>query len=187
MSIELAWTPAPATEEDRLALRTRSGDLAAFDHLVARYHPRLYRFAYRMLHSASDAEDAVQETFVRAYKALPHYRPDGYFSSWIYRIALNECRRRSRQRRDDLPLLDDHRQDTGPDPGQAVLNMERRRQVQAALDALPEHYRLVVELFYFSGLSTAEVGRALGITATAVKVRLFRARQRLSHVLEGVA
>src|SRR5262245_58545128 len=98
MAIELVWTGAAADVEDRLALRCRAGDSAAFDELVSRYQLRLFRFACRLLHDRAEAEDALQETFVRAFRALPTYRPDGFFSSWIYRIALNECRRRLRGR-----------------------------------------------------------------------------------------
>ena len=94
MAIELSWAGAATDTEDGLALRCRSGDSTAFDELVSRYQLRLFRFAYRMLRDRAEAEDAVQETFVRAYRALPSYRPNGFFSSWIYCIVLNECRRR---------------------------------------------------------------------------------------------
>src|SRR2546427_5638597 len=85
MAIDLVWEGATGDLDDRLALRSREGNPSAFDELMERYQLRLFRFAYRLLRERSEAEDAVQETFVRAYRALPSYRPDGFFSSWVYR------------------------------------------------------------------------------------------------------
>lgn len=183
MAIELAWAGAAADAEDRLALRCRSGELAAFDELVARYQLRLFRFAYRLLRDRAEAEDAVQETFVRAFRALPAYRPDGFFSSWIYRIALNECRRRMRGRRPTVGLEFAPPTDQRPDPQQAVLTHERNRQLREAVDALPEHYRLVMQFFYFEEMSVEQVARALDVSISAVKVRLHRGRERLASRL----
>src|SRR6266567_2677136 len=88
MALDLVWGDSTGDLEDRLAVRCRDGDAAAFDELLERYQLKLFRFAYRLLKDRVEAEDAVQETFVRAYRALPAYRTDGFFSSWIYRICL---------------------------------------------------------------------------------------------------
>ncbi|MEP6755062.1 MAG: sigma-70 family RNA polymerase sigma factor, partial [Chthonomonadales bacterium] len=132
------------------------------------------------LSERSEAEDAVQETFIRTYKALPAYRPDGYFSSWIYRIALNECRRRLRSKKVTVPLdLVDGVSNT-PDPQNAMLTGERNRLVRAAVNGLPEHYRVVMMLFYFEEMSVDQISKTINVSVSAVKVRLHRGRERLS-------
>ena len=188
MGLELAWSSASkdsADLEDRLAVRCRQGDRGAFDEIVSRYQLRLFRFAYRLLGDRSEAEDAVQETFVRVYKALPSYRPDGYFSSWIYRIALNECRRRRRSNRITVSLDAVPQTAQGPDPQQSVMQTERNRQLRDAVAALPEHYRLVMTLFYFEELSVDQISRTIDVSVSAVKVRLHRGRERLATRLQN--
>lgn len=185
MALDIALGSASAGLEDRLALRCRAGDNAAFDELVSNYQLRLFRFAFRLLKDRAEAEDAVQETFLRVYRALDTYRPDGFFSSWIYRITLNECRRRLRGRRPTLPLEYSMVSDTHPDPQAAVMTNERHRQLRFALETLPEHYRIVMVLFYFEDMSVDEISRTLGISISAVKVRLHRGRDRLAKRMES--
>ncbi len=185
MAVDLALGRVPADLDDRLAVRCRSGETVAFDELVHRYQVRLFRFAFRLLQDRGEAEDAVQETFLRAYRALPAYRPDGFFSSWIYRIALNECRRRMRGRRPTVPLDPAVAAGTVADPQQTVMTQERHRQLRDAVDALPEHYRLVMMLFYFDEMSVDQISRTLDVSVSAVKVRLHRGRERLATRLES--
>jgi RNA polymerase sigma-70 factor (ECF subfamily) len=140
-----------------------------------------------MLQDRSEAEDAVQETFVRAYRALPGYRPDGFFSSWIYRIALNECRRRMRSRRPTVPLeLIEGMPGKTPDPQASVMTGERNRLLRQAVNDLPEHYRMVMMLFYFEEMSVDQISKTLGASVSAVKVRLHRGRERLANRLEAI-
>jgi RNA polymerase sigma-70 factor (ECF subfamily) len=183
MSAELVMGSTTSAVEDRLALRCRDGDSSAFDELVSRYQLRLYRFAYRMLRDRSEAEDAVQEAFVRVYRALPNYRPDGFFSSWVYRITLNECRRRIRSKKPTMPLEYAQGVVGGEDPQNAIIAGERNRQLRLAVDSLPETYRLVMIMFYFEELSVEQVSKALGLSISAVKVRLHRGRSRLMNKL----
>lgn len=185
MGLELAWSGGSGDSEDRLAIRCRTGDRAAFDEIVSRYQLRLFRFAFRLLGDRSEAEDAVQETFVRVYKAIPAYRPDGYFSSWVYRIALNECRRRHRAHRVTVPLEAVQQTADGPDPEQSLVTSERNRQLRRAVDALPEHYRIVMVLFYFEEMSVDQISRTIDVSVSAVKVRLHRGRERLATRLRN--
>lgn len=185
MAVELALASTQAEEEDRLVAQCRAGHPEAFDELVARYTVRLYRFAYRMLRNSAEAEDAVQDAFVRAYRALPTYRPSGFFSSWIYRIALNECRRRIHRKHPTAPLETASMVATSPDPQCAFMASERNRNVRNAVESLPEHYRLVLGLFYFEELSVQQVALVLGLSETAVKVRLHRGRERLARRLNA--
>jgi RNA polymerase sigma-70 factor (ECF subfamily) len=185
MGLELSLHGGSGDSEDTLAVRCRNGDRAAFDEIVSRYTVRLFRFAFRLLGDRSEAEDAVQETFVRVYKAIPAYRPDGYFSSWIYRIALNECRRRRRNYRITLPLEAAPQVASGPDPQQSAMTAERNRVLRLAVEALPEHYRIVMMLFYFDELSVDEISRTIDVSVSAVKVRLHRGRERLAVRLQN--
>ena len=186
MALDLVWRDATGDVEDRLAVRCREGDPTAFDEILERYQLKLFRFAYRMLKDRGEAEDAVQETFVRAYRALPAYRTDGFFSSWIYRICLNECRRRMRSRRPTIPLDIAPAPGNLPDPQQMIMQNERHRQLRDAVNGLPEHYREVMYLFYFEDMPVELISRMLSVSVSAVKVRLHRGRERLSHRLNGV-
>jgi RNA polymerase sigma-70 factor (ECF subfamily) len=114
---------------------------------------------------------------------LQAYRPDGFFSSWIYRIALNECRRRMRGRKVTVGLEFAPPPGNLPDPQQSMLTVERNRQLREAIDGLPEHYRLVMMLFYFEEMSIDEISRALSVSVSAIKVRLHRGREKLATKL----
>ncbi|NLH98172.1 MAG: sigma-70 family RNA polymerase sigma factor [Chthonomonadales bacterium] len=176
-----------AEYEDMLAVRARDGDRGAFDVLVGRYQARLIRFALRMVKDGCDAEDVVQATLVRAYRGLGRYRPGGFFSSWIYRIALNECRRKLRTRPPSHEPLERGAEVparfSGADPERAIVTQDRNRLVRDAVSSLPVHYREVMMLFYFEDMSVEETARALDLSISAVKVRLHRARARLSQTL----
>jgi RNA polymerase sigma-70 factor (ECF subfamily) len=185
MAVGLAVNAPQGELDDRLAMRCRAGDNSAFDELVARYEQRLFRFAWRLLNDRTEAEDAVQETFLRVYRALGGYRPDGFFSSWIYRIALNECRRRLRSRKTTVPIEDVPHLYGGREPEHSTLQKERNRRLRIAINELPDHYRDVMVLFYFEDMSVEAVGKALGLGVSAVKVRLHRARGRLATRLEA--
>jgi RNA polymerase sigma-70 factor (ECF subfamily) len=175
--------------EDRLAVSARDGDREAFDVLVRRYQPRLLRFALRMLRDPWDAEDVVQSTFVRAYRGLQRYKPGGFFSSWIYRIALNECRRKLRNRPPASEPLEAGAGIAAPpdrgDPQRALAVGDRNRIVRDAVSSLPHHYREVMVLFYFEDMSVEETARTLNLSVSAVKVRLHRGRAKLCEVLSG--
>lgn len=189
MTAELTARTELGSADDQLALRARDGDTRAFDTLVRRYESRLLRFALRMLNDATDAEDVLQWTFVRAYRGLRAYRPGGYFSSWIYRIALNECRRRmktrGRQQQCTTDLDADLPAASKQEPQSVVIAGDRNRMIREAVYALPAHYREVIVLFYFDDLSVEELAQAMGISVSAAKVRLHRGRARLGAALEG--
>jgi len=175
--------------DDRLAMQARAGDAEAFDALVRRYEDRLLGFAYRMLHDMSDAQDVLQQTFLRAYRGLASYRPGGQFASWLYRIALNECRRRIGARRRQPTAPEEAaayaHSDRSSDPEAQTIQNDRNRAIREAVMKLPDHYREAILLFYFEELSVAEMARAMGVSVTAAKVRLHRARAKLSNALKG--
>ena len=176
-------------DEADLVDRARCGEPEAFAELVRRHQREVFTLALRLVSNPDLAGDVAQETFVRAWRAMPGFRADSSFSTWIHRITVNTAwsLRRRRRRHDGAPLDDEVAAlaDPGPTPEQAGENLELRGRLLGALAALPEPQRAVVVLKDVYGWTHREIARALGITVTAAKVRLHRARARLRERLEG--
>ena len=173
--------------------RTLAGDTQAFGELVRRYERDVFNLAYRMLNDWGEAEDAAQEAFLRAYAHLNRYDQQRSFKTWLLSIASNHCIDRLRRRRLTMLSLDEplppHPALTSdiPGPEEAALANERSAQVQALLDELNPDYRVAVVLRYWYDYSYAEIAEMLGTTESAIKSRLFRARQTLANKLEAHA
>ncbi len=169
--------------------RARRGDEGAFSQLVEAYQRPVFNLCYRMLGDAVEAEDAAQETFIRAYTRLTSYDPSRKFSSWMLAIASHYCIDRLRQRRmglvawDDLPPSN-WLSDTQPRPEEVILDRETQRQIRGLLNSLPPDYRAVVVLRYWHELSYEEIAETLHTTVPAIKSRLFRARQVMVNQAE---
>lgn len=165
--------------------RALAGDQEAFACLVEAYQTAVYNLAYRMLGNAVEAEDAAQETFLRAYTRLDTYDSDRKFSSWLLAIASNYCIDRVRQRRfrwlslDELPPW--RWLASSSQPEEAVIRGEERDEVRQLLDQLPPHYRATVILRYWYDLSYQEIAEATETTESAVKSTLYRARRMLAQ------
>jgi RNA polymerase sigma-70 factor (ECF subfamily) len=166
----------------------RAGNQQAFARLVEAYQRPVYNLAYRMLGNPADAEDAAQETFLRAYAQFDSYDPQRKFSSWLLAIAAHYAVDQLRRRRVDLVSLDLPESPESfdlpigrvyTDPEDAVLERDTRDRVQTLLDRLPADYRLVIVLRYWHDLSYEEIAAATGSTVSAVKSRLHRARLML--------
>jgi RNA polymerase sigma-70 factor (ECF subfamily) len=179
---------------DLLAVQeTVRGNRNAFAGIVERYTPLLYSLAFRMLGRGEEAEEAVQEIFLRAFRALPGFRLDRRFYPWLYTIALNYLRsgaRRQRRRR-GLRLVRlgkevDAVADRGELPALAMEREDGERLAQEALAGLPPLYREVFLLRQVEGLSVRDAAEALGVPEGTVKVRLHRARQELARRLTGL-
>ncbi len=177
-----------ALEDAELVERARTGDAHAYELLVGRYQKLAFRVAYLTLGGAAEAEDCTQEAFVRAYYALPRFRPAAPFRPWLLQIVANEARNRRRSigRRDHLALrlaatspLDE----ATPSPEGAVLAGEDRATLISALDALRADDRRVLSYRYFLDLSEEETAAALGCARGTVKSRLSRALGRLRALL----
>lgn len=163
-----------------------TGDQFAFSQLMHRYAGAVYNLTYRMLGNAQDAEDASQEIFLRAYTRLESFDRSRRFSTWLLSIASNYCIDRLRRRRFAWLTLDDvaytmPSRERGPE--RTVLERERQDQVQSALRNLPDHYRLVLVLRYWQDLSYEEIAQVTGLTQSALKTRLHRARNMLAERL----
>jgi RNA polymerase sigma-70 factor (ECF subfamily) len=172
---------------DDLALSraVASGDEEAFRTLVDRSTSRVFRTCYRILGEVHDAEDATQETFVLAYRALATFRGDGSAEGWLVRIATRLCWRRAAQataRRSATVSLTDAITSTIADPadlGSDAVMAYERESVRRSVAALPEPYREVVGLRFFGELSLAEIARVTGRPEATVKTHLYRGLARL--------
>ena len=170
-------------EDAELIGRAKAGDVAAYTELVRRYQDVAVRTAH-VIAPDGDAEDAAQEAFIKAYRALPRFREDAPFRPWLLQIVANEARnrRRSAGRRTGLALRaaeDRPSDDAAPSPESAVLAHERQAALVAAVNALRDEDREVIGARYFLDLSEAETAAALGIPRGTVKSRLSRALDRL--------
>ncbi|WP_168123865.1 RNA polymerase sigma factor SigW [Paenibacillus sp. HB172176] len=181
--------------ENRLARLALKGDRQAFEELVDLYQGKLYHMAYRMLSSRQEAEDVVQETFLRVYKNLERFDDTQKFSTWIYRIATNLCIDRLRKRRptysldaesNDYEGLDGYSMIPSDDrtPESELILTDTQRIIQEAMESLPPKYKTVMMLRYLHDLSLQEVGDILGMPVTTIKTRVHRGREFLRKKLE---
>jgi RNA polymerase sigma-70 factor (ECF subfamily) len=174
-------------EEDELIARARRGDAGAYEALV-RAHQHVAVRAAAVIAGAPEAEDAAQEGFVKAYRALDRFRPGAPFRPWLLRIVTNEARnrRRSATRREALALrLVAGEGGAAPSPESAVVADDDRRELLAAFESMPERDREIVAYRYFLELSEEETAASLGIPKGTVKSRLSRAMTRLRTELVG--
>ncbi len=177
-----------SVESDRLLVeQARAGDQQAFGELVQLHQTAVYNLAYRMLGERGEAEDAAQETFLRAYAHLERYDADRPFRTWLLSIASNHCIDRLRKRRLTWLSLDEPMpphpalNSNEIEPEDAVISNEREAVIQRMLAELSPDYRAAVILRYWYDLSYTEIAEMLDTTESAVKSRLFRARQALAE------
>jgi RNA polymerase sigma-70 factor (ECF subfamily) len=171
-------------DEPELVERARRGDQAAYGELVHAYQAIAFRTAFLIAGGATEAEDAAQEGFVKAWRALGRFRAGAPFRPWLLRIVANEAhnRRRSAGRRAHLAVRAAAAEPSGgaaPSPEASALDAERRDELLAAVNELPDEQRVVVALRYFAGLSEEEVAETLGLPKGTVKSRTSRALERL--------
>jgi RNA polymerase sigma-70 factor, ECF subfamily len=171
-------------DESDLIDRARRGDTHAYEELVHAYQGIAFRTAYLIARNAADAEEAAQDGFVKAWRALGRFRAGAPFRPWLLQIVANEARnrRRSAGRRANLVLRAATEASSGgaaPSPEAAVLSAEQRTTLLAAVEELPEDQRLVISLRYLLDLSETEVAETLGVPHGTVKSRTARALERL--------
>lgn len=175
----------------------RAGDRAEFARLVEKYSGPIYRLAFKILGDAQDAEDALQETFLKAFRALPDFEGRSSISTWLYRIAANEAFMALRRRKPDAISVDEAQ--TTPDgeqepvqimdwcclPEEELLSAEAREHLDKAIDRLSPALKAVFLLRDIEGLSVRETAEALNLSEAAVKTRLLRARLNLREQLSA--
>ena len=181
-----------AGRERELITRAQQGDRAAFAALVRQHQDEVYTLARRLVGDPHLASDVAQEALIRAWRALPKFRGDSRLSTWLYRVTVNTAwTHRERARRHRSASLDEYTQVPAPcgadHPEVAGEILELRGRLRAALDNLPESQRRVVVMKDIYGWSHADIAESMGITVTAAKVRLHRARARLARDLEESA
>src|ERR1700678_4052267 len=190
-----ATTEAGVFDESGLLAKAREGDVAAFNELVNRYSRKIYRLAKHITQNDTDAEDVLQETFMKAFEHLGDFQGQSKFYTWIVRIAVNESLMKLRKRKSDRTVPLDEPLDTGEDtvvreiavwdenPEQQYSREELARILDEAVEGLKPAFRTVFVLRDIEELSTEETAQALGISVPAVKSRLLRARLQLREKL----
>jgi RNA polymerase sigma-70 factor (ECF subfamily) len=173
----------PTRSDQELARASIDGDRRAFGELIDGYQKRIYNLALRVTGSTDDALDVTQAAFLKAYESLTRFDPERPFSSWIYRIALNEAltlvgRRRSTQLDVDLPS-------PANSPEKEAASRETTRAIQIALGELKTDHRVMIVLRHFEGFSYLEMSEIVGIPEKTIKSRLFSARRELRAMLVG--
>jgi RNA polymerase sigma-70 factor (ECF subfamily) len=187
--------PLEGLDEEALAVRAQRQEPAAFRELMRRHNRRLFRVARSVLGDDAEAEDAVQETYLKAYAALPGFRAEASLGTWLTRIALNEAIGRRRQRREttDLDVLE--RPETATilrfnlnapdDPERNAARRQLRTLIEQAVDTLPEAFRTVFVMRDIEEMSVAETARVRHLKPETVKTRLHRARRLLRKALDA--
>ncbi len=190
---------AEATDQ-QLVARAQKGDTRAFDLLVLKYQHRIFGLIGRYISDTDEVQDVAQEAFIKAYRALPRFRGDSAFYTWLYRIAINTAKNYlvSRSRRppgSDVDLEDAEHYESGgglheiETPENALFGAELKAVVEKAIGALPDDLRTAVTLREFDGLSYEDIADIMDCPVGTVRSRIFRAREaidvRVKEQLEG--
>lgn len=160
-----------------------AGDVQVYSGLVDKYRDMVFTLAAGLLQDREEAEDLAQDVFVKAFKRLGSFRKESGFSTWLYRIAYNECISNLRKKKYDKVSIEEERfnfiEEEEPD------REERSRLLHAALAKLPVEERAIIMLFYFEGAGTEEIAEVTSLSVSNVKTKLFRIRKKLYEELEG--
>jgi len=186
-----------ALTDAEVMLELRSGNMAAFDVLLAKYRKPIINFMYRMVHNQAVAEELAQEVFLRVYRSRETYRAEARFSTWLYRIAtnlgVNHARDTKHERSASTIYLDEPDPETGTTPDVAdstpsaeadMLQRERMNAIRQHVLALPERQRIAVLMHKYEGLDYKQIGEVLKLSESATKSLLFRAYQTLREKLK---
>ena len=189
-----------AVTDQQLVARVQKGDSRAFDLLVLKYQHRIFGLISRYVHDADEVQDVAQEAFIKAYRALPNFRGDSAFYTWLYRIAINTAKNYlvSRSRRppgSDVEVEDAEYYESGSalheieTPENALFGAELKAVVERAIRELPEDLRTAVTLREFDGLSYEDIADIMDCPVGTVRSRIFRAREaidgRVKEQLDG--
>lgn len=185
MTEPLAGKPVPnLMTDEEVMLRVQAGQTESFAILVERYQKGAWRLAWRYSMDQQQAQDLVQEAFLRVFRASSSYKPTARFSTWFYRVLVNACLDSRRKRTDEslgeIEPVDPHSED------EARETLRRQRALHIAIDTLPERYRMAVILRHLEGLTLEETAEALETTPKAVERILAKAREKLAKELTGV-
>ncbi|MBN2703670.1 MAG: sigma-70 family RNA polymerase sigma factor [Pontiellaceae bacterium] len=195
--VNTKFTPdaMPDPDDDALVLKAQQGDVHAFDQLVERYQSKIYGLVYNMTSNREDAEDLVQEVFVKAYRALPRFKGKSSFYTWLYRIAVNKTinyrKKRNRKRAMSLDQFDNeikldevyHDLTSKGSPLRNLSLTELQKKMNEALQNLSEKHRTVVILHDMQGVQHEDIAKMTGASVGTIRSRLFYARRQLQAEL----
>jgi RNA polymerase sigma-70 factor (ECF subfamily) len=178
-------------DDNELAKRVCMGETQLFRLLIERHQQHIFNLCYRMLRQFEEADDATQDTFLKAYRSLKQFRGDARLKTWLCQIARNECL--NRLRHENMASLDQQLTtdysfqiaDSTPSPLELIEQQETQSIVHEAINKLPHSYRLVITLFHLNGLSYEEISQVMEIPMGTVKTHIFRARELLKSKLQA--
>jgi RNA polymerase sigma factor (sigma-70 family) len=186
-----------AQEDLELVALAKQGDQAAFGRIMVRYRESIFFMVLKMVHNRDDAEDLTQEAFAKAFNNIANYSADFAFSTWLFKIATNNCIDFIRKKRlQTTPLEQKSKNEDGevipvavkdynPNPEEGVIKDERAQKIRGAIEQLSPKYRALIELRYLDELAYEEIAEKLDIPLGTVKAQLFRAKDMLYNILKG--
>lgn len=187
---------ARALEDLDLVAKAREGDQVAFDKLMTRYRDSIFFMVLKMVHNRDDADDLTIEAFGKAFQNIANYSADYAFSTWLFKIATNNCIDFIRKKRLQTTSIEQSRKgedgevvpiavrDHNPDPEEALVKEQRAAKIRAAIEKLSPKYRSLIELRYLDELSYEEIAEKLDLPLGTVKAQLFRAKEMLYNALK---
>lgn len=184
------------SSNSELIKKAIEGDEASYKELLENYRGAIFNLLYKMVRSREETEDLVQEAFIKAFRALPSFNEEYAFSTWLYKIAINNCIDHMRKKRlktysMNKPLqskdgeVEREFPDTSMSPDKNLLADERSKMIEAAIDGLPENYKIAIVLRHSEERSYEEIAQILNIPLGTVKARIFRAREMLKKMLKN--
>ncbi|AXG71373.1 ECF RNA polymerase sigma factor SigW [Kordia sp. SMS9] len=180
----------PNTDQDYIA-QIRSGNVNVYSALVSKYKNMVFTLALRMVENKEDAEEVSQDTFVKAYKALDRFKGTSKFSTWLYRIVYNTSL--DHLKKSKRVVLSEHIDEINEADIGSMQNAltyieakEKKQMIEKALLQLPEEERVLLTLFYFEELSLREISEIIQLSYDNVKIKLYRSRKKLFHMLKNV-
>jgi len=197
--MELEPTVSPKAEEDRILVSAaKSGDQKAFEDLMKKYRKSVYYMLLKMVYNPDDAEDLTQEAFAKAFTSLHKFDSKFAFSTWLFRIATNNCIDFIRKKKlltysidqpvdedSDRPFFIDIR-DKNYNPNEEMIHSERSQIIHEAVEKLPQRYKILVQMRYFDEKAYEELAEELNLPLGTVKAQLHRARELLNELLANI-
>ena len=172
-------------DDRQLVARVLEGDDVAFEYLFNRYRDAIYRLFVQRLGGVNDADDLLQETFIKVYINLHRYRPDYTFGQWVYTIARNTFIDYVRRRQEDLPIDDKFTAppSNNPTPEENIIRKQQRTQIERYLQAMPPRYRQLIVMRFFEEYSYEEIAMKLELPLGTVKTQIHRAREQMCRLI----
>ena len=178
-----------ATNDRQLIEAIINGNTKSYGQLVDQYKGLVYTLALRMLKHREEAEEVAQDAFIKVYKSLHKFKGDSKFSTWIYRVTYNTCLDRLKKNKkhfNDVAIDEytEHKLETVDNALEHMIKAEKQELIKRCVDKLPSESSYLISLYYFEELSLDEISTIVGIASNTVKVKLFRARKKLTVILE---